>query len=328
MVDKNSAAKIVVLMYHRVAVTETDPWGLCISPENFEQHLQVLRSEFNLISTEELLQQVSVKKIIQNAVCITFDDGYADNFINAKRLLQKYNCPATFFVTTGLIGQQKQFWWDELENVLLHTKHLPAFLSLKIRNEIIEHHLSEPLLTTKMHQLHKQWHYHEEPPTERCLLYIKIWELLLPLSYKEINTIMCTLKKWVSEDLPEHNQSFPMNDFQLKQLEADRLFSLGMHTNTHTDLSTKNSLNQMKEIDGSKYILEKDYNKKANMLAYPYGKFNQLTIDVVQRLKIDACFTTNQETVNADADVTRLGRFQVFNWNREVFKNHLSKWMF
>ncbi len=328
MADKNSATKIVVLMYHRIDVAETDPWGLCVSPENFEQHLQVLKSGFNMISTEELLQQVSAKKIIQNAFCITFDDGYADNFIYAKALLQKYNCPATFFITTGLIGQQKQFWWDELGNVLLHTKHLPAFLSFKTGNEIFEHHLSEPLLTTEMRRLHKQWKYHEEPPTDRCVLYLKIWERLLPLSYKEINTVMGIIKKWVSADLLEDNRSFPMNEFQLKQLQADQLFSLGMHTITHPDLSTKKSLIQLKEIDGSKYTLEKNYGIKTDMLAYPYGRYNQLTIDVVQRLKIAACFTTDQETVNGDADVKKLGRFQVFNWKGEVFKNQISGWMF
>lgn len=328
MADKNSSPKIVVLMYHRIDIAETDPWGLCVSPENFEQHLQVLKSEFNVIGTEELLRQVSAKRIIRNAVCITFDDGYADNFIHAKPLLQKYNCPATFFITTGLIGQQKQFWWDELGNMLLQTKQLPAFLSFKTGNEIFEHHLSEPLLTTEMRLLHKQWKYHEEPPTDRCELYLKVWERLVPLSYEEIITVMGTLKKWVSADLLEDKRSFPMNDFQLNQLKVDPLFSLGMHTITHPDLSTKKSLSQLKEIDGSKYALEKNYRIKTNMLAYPYGRYNQSTIDVVCRLKIDACFTTDQETVNADTDMKMLGRFQAFNWKGEFFKNQISGWMF
>ena len=328
MADKNSSPKIVVLMYHRIDIAETDPWGLCVSPENFEQHLQVLKSEFNVIGTEELLRQVSAKRIIRNAVCITFDDGYADNFIHAKPLLQKYNCPATFFITTGLIGQQKQFWWDELGNMLLQTKQLPAFLSFKTGNEIFEHHLSEPLLTTEMRRLHKQWKYHEEPPTDRCKLYLKIWERLVPLSYDEIITVMGTLKKWVSANLLEDKRSFPMNDFQLNQLKVDPLFSFGMHTITHPDLSTKKSISQLKEIDRSKYALEKNYGIKTNMLAYPYGRYNQSTIDVVCRLKIAACFTTDQETVNADTDMKMLGRFQAFNWKGEFFKKQIGGWMF
>jgi peptidoglycan/xylan/chitin deacetylase (PgdA/CDA1 family) len=328
MVDKNNSPKIVVLMYHRIDMAETDPWGLCVSPKNFEQHLQVLKDGFNIISTEELLRQVSAKKIIQNAVCITFDDGYADNFIDAKPLLQRYNCPATFFITTGSIGQQKQFWWDELGNIFLQTQHLPEFLSLKIRNETFEHLLSENLLTAEMRRLHKRWKYHQKPPTERCILYLKIWERLLPLSSDEINTVMSSLKKWAWSEHLKNNLSFPMTDLQLKQLKLDPLFSLGTHTITHPDLSTKNELIQFEEIDGSNHTLEKDYGIKTNMLSYPHGRYNKLTIDIVTRLSISACFTTDQKAVNADSDVKLLGRFQAFNWTGKVFKNQLNGCMF
>ena len=326
MSDKYSASKILVLMYHRIAVAETDPWGLCVSPQNFEQHLQVLKNGFNVISTRELLQQVSAKKIIQDAVCITFDDGYTDNFTHAKPLLQNYNCPATFFITTGVTGRQKQFWWDELLNVLLHIKHLPAFLSIKTGTEVFEHHLVEPVLTIKMYRLHKQWKYYEEPPTDRCSLYLKLWERMLLLSCKKINTVMDTLRTWASAGISKNDQDFPMNDFQLKELSIERLFLLGIHTITHPDLSTKNRFSQLKEINGSKSDLEKNYGIKVNMLAYPFGRYNGLTIDVVSRLKITGCFTTEQKSVSAEADVKMLGRFQVFDWNGEFFEKQIIAW--
>ena len=327
MADKNVDTKILVLMYHRVAVAETDPWGLCVSPENFRQHLQVLKNGFNVISTLELLQQVSAKKIIQNAVCITFDDGYTDNFLHAKPLLQHYNCPATFFISTGLTGKQKQFWWDELGYVLLQTKNLPAYLSIKIGAQIFEHHLVEPVITIEMARLHQQWKYYETPPTDRCVLYLKIWELLLPLCSVEINLFMDTLRAWSSAYILEADQSFPMNDFQLKQLSIDRLFLLGIHTITHPDLSSIKSSIQLKEIKGSKDNLEKKYGIKTNMVAYPYGRYNKETVDVVSRLQIDACFTTEQESVNADTDLNMLGRFQVFDWSGEVFKKQILAWL-
>jgi peptidoglycan/xylan/chitin deacetylase (PgdA/CDA1 family) len=154
--------------------------------------------------------------------------------------------------------------------------------------------------------------------------YLKIWECLLPLSHQEINTVMGTLKKWVSSDLLEDNRIFPMNDFQLKQLQIDQGFSLGMNTVTHSDLSTKKTLSQLKEIHGSKYTPKKNHGIKPNMLAYPYGKYNQLTTGVVCRLNIAACFTTDQETVNADTDVKMPERFQVLNWMGEVFRNQLN----
>ena len=37
------------------------------------------------------------------ATVITFDDGYEDNFKNAKPILEEFNVPATFFITSGFI---------------------------------------------------------------------------------------------------------------------------------------------------------------------------------------------------------------------------------
>ena len=62
-------------------------------------------------------------------VVVTFDDGYADNFHNAKPLLERYEIPATVFVTTGYLQDQREFWWDELERILLQPGTLPRFFA-------------------------------------------------------------------------------------------------------------------------------------------------------------------------------------------------------
>ncbi|HEX7942196.1 MAG TPA: hypothetical protein VF488_10350, partial [Gemmatimonadaceae bacterium] len=48
----------VILMYHRVAVERSDPWGLCVSPLHFEEHLDVLRRHRHVVSMTELHRRV------------------------------------------------------------------------------------------------------------------------------------------------------------------------------------------------------------------------------------------------------------------------------
>ena len=43
--------------------------------------------------------------------CITFDDGYANN-LRMLPLLEEYDIPATFYITTGNVEHQECFWWD------------------------------------------------------------------------------------------------------------------------------------------------------------------------------------------------------------------------
>ncbi len=42
---------------------------------------------------------------------ITFDDGYANN-LRMLPLMEEYQIPATFYITTGNVEQQECFWWD------------------------------------------------------------------------------------------------------------------------------------------------------------------------------------------------------------------------
>jgi peptidoglycan/xylan/chitin deacetylase (PgdA/CDA1 family) len=124
--------KALVLMYHRVAEPATDVWDLAVSPTNFEQQLRVLQRSGLVVPAEELVSRLASKTLRRRSIVITFDDGYCDNYLAAKSLLEQYKLPATFFIATGNLGQASEFWWDELEDIFLLTEHLPAAFDLAI----------------------------------------------------------------------------------------------------------------------------------------------------------------------------------------------------
>lgn len=86
-----------ILMYHMVSdpVRGAKFNGLRVSPEMFEQQLAWLhRQGFHFVTMSELMGGA----VREKAVALTFDDGYADNFMHAHPMLVKYQARATLYL--------------------------------------------------------------------------------------------------------------------------------------------------------------------------------------------------------------------------------------
>ena len=118
----------VVLMYHRVAECDIDPWNLCVSPQQFADQIAALKREHCILPLQELIRSDARR----NAVAITFDDGYADNLHAAAPVLEHHRAPACFFLTSGALDMAHEFWWDELERLLLRESALPSTMTISV----------------------------------------------------------------------------------------------------------------------------------------------------------------------------------------------------
>ena len=123
----------VILLYHRVHDDEFDPWLLKVSRKNFDDHMRHLQHRYAVLSLGELCQALDAGRLPRRAVAVTFDDGYGDNLRNAKPILDRHRVPATVFVTSGYVGAGREFWWDELERVVLQAPQIPGRFTVTVR---------------------------------------------------------------------------------------------------------------------------------------------------------------------------------------------------
>ncbi|WP_245773012.1 polysaccharide deacetylase family protein [Paenibacillus catalpae] len=115
--------KVIVLMYHHIDMKES---GATISPSRFGTHMKLLKENgYNVISVEQFMDFMQNKgKVPDNAVVITFDDGYESFNLYAVPILKKNNFVATHFI----IGAS-----SDKQNV--HTKHLSWDTMRKLKAE-------------------------------------------------------------------------------------------------------------------------------------------------------------------------------------------------
>lgn len=115
----------LILMYH--GVTRTPPGGLrnCegkhVDLDRFAEQLRFLKRRRRVLPLSELVRGVVTGADVQDAVAITFDDGYENNVTTAAPALADLGIPATFFLATGYLGEAQWMWVDRLEFSLDRT---------------------------------------------------------------------------------------------------------------------------------------------------------------------------------------------------------------
>ena len=98
---------VPVLMFHSIGMGSI-PWiwsELSESVETFEKVLAgLVKNGFRTVSLQDLYDHMSgERRLPDNSIVLTFDDGYLDNWVNAVPLLRKYGMRGTVYVTPEFV---------------------------------------------------------------------------------------------------------------------------------------------------------------------------------------------------------------------------------
>lgn len=318
----------LILLYHRVADLEGDPWAMAVSPQHFTEQLEVLRRHYRLAPLRGLIEPARPGTGPGPTVAITFDDGYADNLHAADETLRRYDAPATVFLTTGFIGQARETWWDELDRLVLQPTELPPTLELDLGGEVRSWSLGgDALYSAATARLHRAWRAWEEPPTARHQLYVSLRELLRPLPDGEQRRVLGTLARWAGAGLEPRPTHRTLSVREVLALASQELVEIGAHTVTHPALGVLPRGTQRQEIVQSKRQLEEWLGTTVMAFAYPYGGSDDYTAETVGLVR-EAGLTTAcmgcSGLVRGDTDAYRLPRLHVANWDGAEFATRLS----
>lgn len=324
-------SQAAILLYHRVFEAETDPQRLCIHPHHFAEHLEVLRQRYTILSLKALRQELEERRWPKQAVVMTFDDGYADNLWNAKPLLERYGIPATVFVTTGYLGEEREFWWDELERLFLQPGRLPETLHLTINGRSFQWELGEAAYDPgEASRRFCTWNVLEpDDPTPRHRLYRLLHQRLRPLPHGERRKVLDELRAWAGVEPKVRLTHRPLSADEVLRLTEGGLIEVGAHSVTHPVLSAFPVAAQRTEILGSKAHLEEILGKPVTSFAYPYGSGSDYTVETVTLVReagFKVACANFPKGVQRGTDPFQLPRFLVRDWDGEAFARRLEEW--
>ena len=106
---RRGAHAVTILFHHLVA---DRPHRMGISTDEFLAHLRFLRAHYRIVSLTDALAMLEAKRVDVPTVVLTFDDGYADNFLTLRAIVEETGVPITMFVCTEHLGSGREFAHD------------------------------------------------------------------------------------------------------------------------------------------------------------------------------------------------------------------------
>jgi len=325
-------SETLVLMYHRVADLRSDPQQLSVTPCHFAEHLEVLQSHCRPVRLRDIYANGRRRQDTRTAVTLTFDDGYADNLYNAKPLLERFDVPATVFVATGYTGGQLEFWWDELERLLLMPGMVPRVLRLVVSGKSYEWDLDGSAeYSEAIYERERSWITADnDDPSSRQRIYRSLHQLLRPLRDRERRDILDRLRSWAGAQRNARPTHRPLSAEEIVQLKDGGLVEIGAHTVSHPVLSSLDPMEQREEILASKTRLEDISGTAVTCFSYPYGTvsdYTQETVRIVRQGGFGCACSNFPGVVRWKRNRFELPRFVIRDWDGEAFTKRLQAFL-
>jgi Polysaccharide deacetylase len=100
---------VSILFHHLVS---DRPHRLGISTEHFLRHVRFLQKYYDVVSLEKAIEMLQSNSVRRPTVVLTFDDGYQDNFINLRAVVEQTGVPVTMFISSDHVDRESEFAHD------------------------------------------------------------------------------------------------------------------------------------------------------------------------------------------------------------------------
>jgi peptidoglycan/xylan/chitin deacetylase (PgdA/CDA1 family) len=241
----------LVLLYHRIAVPEVDPWRLAVRPAHLDEHLDILRRSCNVVTAGELGRALDAGRVPKRTVAITFDDGYADLATEIQPQLERADLRATAFIVSRAVDRQREFWWDEIERAVLGGDAPVQSLRLDLADGPIT---IDPPADGSVKAMHRQ-----------------IWELLRARPPEERDRLAGCVLEWAGLSTEPRASHRTLTAAEFDRLATGERLEIGAHTADHAWLAGLSSAATTDQVAAGASELEGRLGRRVETFAYPHG---------------------------------------------------------
>lgn len=277
---RTTARGLAIVTYHGVLPPGYEPVdaaldGSLVSAETLRAQLRLLKSNYDLISPEDVLAWREGKgELPARAVLVTCDDGLLNHFTDMLPVLRQEAARCLFFVTGASAGERRSvLWYEELFLLFLRARAGPFEISsdgVVIRGEMGSREQRRGLWWNSVKRLSQ----FDASLRARFLQTARAefgGESAESPAAQALNE-----QSLADETSPTCRRFALLNQSELRELAAAGM-SIGAHTLSHPMLSQAPPELARAEIIDSRSELESVLQQRVWAFAYPFGDAQSVT---------------------------------------------------
>ena len=287
--------RLSVLIFHRVLPEPDALFPDEMHARRFDDLCGWLAAWFNVLPLDQAACNLKAGTLPARAACLTFDDGYADNYRVALPILRRHGLSATFFVATGFLDGGCM--WNDIiiESIRACQRPVLDLSGLGLgRHTLADGRGRQAAIVALIDQIKYRSAPQRVAMTEQLAL---LAQVALP-----------------------HDLMMTSNEVRAMHQAG---MQIGAHTVSHPILARLTDEQAQHEIQASKRCLEQLLNERVSLFAYPNGKpgedYTRRNVDLVRSLDFDAAVSTRWGASGGGDDLFQIRRFTPWDTTRLRF---------
>lgn len=291
-------SKVSIVMYHYVRNIRISRYPNIkgLEYDLFKEQVEWMSKNYQFVTVEDIIGCYETgESLPSNAMLLTFDDGYIDNYTYCLPVLKKYHIQGVFYIPGKTFTENKLLDVNKIHFILACAKKEDLYLDLV--NAIVRN--QDKYQLESIENLYSKYAVKNRWDDKQTIFIKRMLQTALPETLR--NEVSSELfKKYVGIEESQFAEELYMNRDQIKFLRDSGMF-IGLHGYDHYWLANLKYEKMKEDIDKALVAMEGIVDPQKWILNYPYGSYNDDIISYIEQAGCKLSMTT--EVGIADTDI-------------------------
>lgn len=293
-------SEVTVVMYHYVRDLKNSRYpnikGLDI--EKFKKQIKFFKENYNFVKIQDLIEYYKnpkEKELPDKAILLTFDDGYKDHYTYVLPVLLDNNIQGSFYIPTKCFQDKKVLDVNKIHFILESCIGKEERI-LKEIEEYLEKN-KDSRISHSYNDYFKEYAVDSRFDKKEVIFIKRMLQVVLPEDYRKklvdilFKKYVCTIGDKIISERAFWEELY-LTPEQIRMMEKLGMH-IGFHSHDHVWLNSLSKEEQEFQIKSSvSYFREIGIKTEKMTLSYPYGGYNEESVELIKKYGIPLAFTT------------------------------------